>query len=183
MEKLILTLFVLFGVLACKKEPEVLPMDDNELITTVELVFTDPLNNTVSFKFRDLDGDSRTAPESFDTLKLARNTDYSIEIHVGDESKGSLEDITEDIEEEADVHLFVYRPKPASLLAMQIIDKDKNALPVGLKANAKTQYVPGNGFLQVMLKHQPPLNGKVVKTGDEEVGSTDLDLSFPLVIK
>jgi len=54
---------------------------------------------------------------------------------------------------------------------------------VGLKAKAKTQYFPGSGSLQVLLKHQPPLNGKVVKTGDEEAGSTDLDLSFPLIIK
>jgi hypothetical protein len=47
----------------------------------------------------------------------------------------------------------------------------------------KTQYIPGSGFLQVLLKHQPPLNGKKVKTGDENAGSTDLDLSFPLIIK
>ncbi|MEY3918790.1 MAG: hypothetical protein RLZZ132_1127, partial [Bacteroidota bacterium] len=90
---------------------------------------------------------------------------------------------TEDIIEESDVHLFVYRPNPISLLAMQITDTDKNALPVGLKVKAKTQYFPGSGKLQVLLKHQPPLNGKVVKTGDEEAGSTDLDISFPVVIK
>jgi hypothetical protein len=34
-----------------------------------------------------------------------------------------------------------------------------------------------------MLKHHPPLNGIIVKTGDEGAGSTDLDLSFPVVIK
>jgi len=52
-----------------------------------------------------------------------------------------------------------------------------------LTAKAKTQYFPGTGVLQVLLKHQPPLNGKIVKTGDEEAGSTDLDLSFPVIIK
>ena len=177
-------LFLSFvALLSCKKEAEIEPTDDNELITTVELIFTDGANVSKSFKFRDIDGDSRTAPEAFDTLKLAKNTDYTVEIKIGDESKGTLADITEDIKSESDVHLFVYRPNPASLLAMQITDTDKNALPVGLKAKAKTQYFPGSGKLQVLLKHQPPLNGKVVKTGDEETGSTDLDISFPVVIK
>jgi hypothetical protein len=183
MYKFLLSIVIIVGFLACKREPEVLPTDDNELITTVELVFTDPLNVAHSFKFRDVDGDSRTQPEAFDTLKLSRNTEYKVAIYIGDESKGTLVDITKDIEEESDVHLFVYRPNPVSLLALQIVDVDKNALPIGLNAKAKTQYFPGSGFLQVMLKHQPPLNGKVVKTGEEEVGSTDLDLSFPLVIK
>jgi hypothetical protein len=182
MKKLVIFLFI-FSFFSCKREPDVLPTDDNELITTVELVFTDAATISRSFKFRDLDGDSRTAPEAFDTLKLARNTEYRVEIRIGDESKGSLEDITGDIEDESDVHLFVYRPIPASLLAVQITDLDKYALPVGLKATVKTQYIPGSGFLQVLLKHQPPLNGKKVKTGDENAGSTDLDLSFPLVIK
>jgi hypothetical protein len=182
MNKLLALLFIL-SLFSCKKEPEVLPTDDNELITTVELVFTDAANVSRSFKFRDLDGDSRTKPESFDTLKLARNTDYTVKILIGDESKGSLDDITEDIKDESDVHLFVYRPTPVSLLAIQITDLDKNALPVGLLAKAKTQYIPGTGFLQILLKHQPMLNGKVVKTGDEDAGSTDLDLSFPVIIK
>ena len=183
MKKTFFSLLVLVSFLACKKDPEVLPTDDNELITTVELVFTDPANVAHSFTFRDIDGDSRTAPEAFDTLKLSRNTEYTVAIHIGDESKGTLEDITSGIAEESDVHLFVYRPNPVSLLAIQITDVDKNALPIGLNAKAKTQYFPGSGLLQVMLKHQPPLNGKVVKTGDEDLGSTDLDLSFPLIIK
>lgn len=170
-------------LLSCKKEVEIEPTDDNELITTVELIFTDAANVSKSFKFKDRDGDSRTAPEAFDTLKLARNTDYTLEIKIGDESKGALVDITEDIKTESDVHLFVYRPNPISLLAIQITDADKNALPVGLTAKAKSQYFPGAGKLQVLLKHQPPLNGKIVKTGDEEAGSTDLDLSFPVIIK
>lgn len=183
MKQLFFSLLVLVGILACKKDLEVEPTDDNELITTVELVFTDAASVSRSFKFRDIDGDSRTKPEAFDTLQLARNTDYTVAIYIGDESKGSLEDITEDILEESDVHLFVYKPMPASLLSVQITDSDKNGLPVGLKATAKTQYVAGSGVLQLLLKHQPPLNGRTVKTGDEDAGSTDLDLSFPIVIK
>lgn len=183
MKQLFFSLLVLVGILACKKDPEVEPTDDNELITTVELVFTDAASVSRSFKFRDIDGDSRTKPEAFDTLQLARNTDYTVAIYIGDESKGSLEDITEDILEESDVHLFVYKPMPASLLSVQITDSDKNGLPVGLKATAKTQYAAGSGVLQLLLKHQPPLNGRTVKTGDEDAGSTDLDLSFPILIK
>lgn len=176
-----LLLVVLF--FSCKKEGEIEPTDDNELITTIELVFTDAANVSRSFMFRDLDGDVRTPPESFDTLKLARNTEYKLSVLVSDESKGSKQDITASIKEESDVHLFVYKSMPISLLSIQLVDVDKNALPVGLNAKAKTQYFPGSGLLQVLLKHQPPLNGKVMKTGDEEAGSTDVDISFPLVIR
>lgn len=181
--KQILAFFLALSFLSCKKEGEIEPTDDNELITTVELVFTDPVNVSRSFQFRDLDGDVRTPPEAFDTLKLVRNTEYKLSVFVSDESKGTKQDITESIKQESDVHLFVYRPNPISLLSIQLSDVDKNALPVGLNANVKTQYVPGVGLLRVLLKHQPPLNGKVVKTGDEEAGSTDVDLSFPIVIR
>jgi hypothetical protein len=176
-------LLLLTSLFSCKKENGIEPTDDNELITTVELVFTDPGNISRTFRFRDLDGDVRTPPEAFDTLRLVRNTEYKIAVLVSDESKGTKQDITASIKEEGDVHLFVYKAKPVSLLAIQLVDLDKYALPVGLNATAKTQYFPGNGLLQVLLKHQPPLNGKLVKTGDEDAGSTDLDVSFPVLIR
>lgn len=166
---------------ACKKD-EIIPTDDNELITTVDLTFTDAYKKTTTFSFQDKDGDARTAPEKFDQIVLDKNMNYSLEIHVYDETKNPKQDITEQIKLESDVHLFVFKIDPASLLSLKAIDKDKNGLPIGLLSSATTQNV-GTGKLNLLLKHQPPINGKVVKTGNEAGGSSDIDLIFDIVIK
>jgi hypothetical protein len=41
----------------------------------------------------------------------------------------------------------------------------------------------GTGKFNVLLKHQPVLNGVKVKTGQEAGGSTDIDLSFDVEVK
>ena len=91
--------------------------------------------------------------------------------------------ITKEIENEGDVHLFVYKATPVGLLNHKTKDLDKNGLALGLKGEVKSQYAGGNGKFSVVLKHQPPVNGKATKDGSEEAGSTDLDIEFPVTIK
>lgn len=177
----ILTFSFLF--LQCKKQDDVVPTDDNELITTVQLIFTDSNNQSSTFSFQDKDGDPKTTPDKFDKITLNKNTDYTLSIKVFDETKSPMLDITKQIEEESDAHLFVFKINPASLLSIQASDLDKNGKAIGLKSKGKSQYVPGNGKFRLILKHQPPINGKIVKTGDEDGGSTDVDLEFDLIIK
>ena len=62
------------------------------------------------------------------------------------------------------------------------MDKDKNGLPIGLSASVLTQSTAGTGKLNLLLKHQPELNGVKVKTGQEAGGSTDIDLLFDVEI-
>lgn len=180
--KLYIVLFLSVTLFACKKDPAVEPTDDNELITTVELQFTNSKNVTKTFAFQDLDANSITPPDKFETVVLDANENYDMEVKVYDESRKPRVDVTEKIEEDAEAHLFVYKITPASLFSLKAKDKDKNYLPVGLKNTGKTQG-KGVGKLHVILKHQPPANGKRTKTGDEEVGSTDIDLEFKLEVK
>jgi len=68
--------FVLFLILfslhfSCKKD-EVVPTDDNELITTVDLTFTDSNKKVSTFSFQDKDGDAKTPPEKFDKIVLEK---------------------------------------------------------------------------------------------------------------
>jgi hypothetical protein len=79
--------------------------------------------------------------------------------------------------------LFVFKSNPLSLLSVQIKDLDKKGMPIGLLSEIKSQFVAGSGKFNVILKHQPPVNGKAVKTGNEEGGSTDVDVTFPVIIK
>ena len=177
--------FLVFSLLflQCKKQEDVHPTDDNELITTVQLVFTDANNQSTTFTFQDKDGDPKTAPEKFEKITLNKNADYTLAIKILNESVSPADDITKEIEAESDSHLFVYKVNPTTLLNILPTDLDKNGKPIGLKAKGKTQFVAGTGKFRLILKHQPPVNGKNTKTGDEEGGSTDVDLEFYLIVK
>ena len=95
--------------LQCKKQEDVDPTDDNELITTVQLIFTDAANQSTTFTFQDKDGDPKTAPEKFEKITLNKNTDYTLAIKILNESVSPADDITKEIEAEIDSHLFVYK--------------------------------------------------------------------------
>jgi hypothetical protein len=183
MKKYLPILLVSLLFTSCKKD-EVEPTDDNELITRVELKFTDiTAKSTLTYTFQDKDGDPKTAPEKFDKIVLNKGVTYSVSIGVYDDTKSPVMDITQEINEEADVHLFVYKTTPASLLTTTILDKDKNGLPIGLSSSILTQSTAGTGKLNLLLKHQPELNGVKVKTGQEAGGSTDIDLTFDVEVK
>ena len=182
MRKLLVFLCILSISFSCKKE-DLEPVDDNELITTVDLTFTDSNKKVNTFSFQDKDGDAKTPPEKFDKIVLDKNMNYSLEINVYDETKNPKANITEQIKLESDVHLFVFKIDPASLFSLKAIDKDKNGLPIGLLSSGSTQNTVGSGKLNLVLKHQPPINGKAVKTGNEAGGSSDIDLVFDLSIK
>jgi hypothetical protein len=167
----------------CKKDEHLHPHDDNELITRVDLIFTDSANKSTTFSFQDKDGDSRTSPEKFDKIVLSKDQTYTLKIEVYDDTKSPVENISDEILEEADVHLFVFKSNPTGLLTTTLTDKDKNSLPIGLESTVKTAATAGKGTYQVILKHQPELNGVKVKTGREEGGSTDIDLSFEVEVQ
>ena len=56
------------------------------------------------------------------------------------------------------------------------------AFPVGLVAKVTTK-ATGTGTLRIILRHQPPVNGKPVKDGTEIPGSSDMDLTFDVEVK
>ena len=69
------------------------------------------------------------------------------------------------------------------IVKQEVLDKDKNGLPIGLSSSILTQSTAGTGKLNLLLKHQPELNGVSVKTGQEAGGSTDIDLTFDVEVK
>lgn len=167
---------------ACDKANEPEPGDENELITTVTLRFTE-LGNTAAqtFTYRDSDGDGGQAPTKFDAIVLKANTMYMVAIDFLDESKTPASSITEEIAKEKDEHLVVYTPAPATLLTYTATDKDSRNFPLGLAGTAKTG-AAGTGKLKVQLRHQPPVNGQPVKNGTIMPGSDDVNLDFNLTV-
>lgn len=165
---------------ACKKDDDELPeVEENELITTLKLKFTNKAaaNDVKTFSWKDTDGPGGNAPV-IEQIVLEANKSYTLSIdEVWNEAASPAEDVREEIADDADDHLFVYKPAPAGLLSITITDKDVNNLPIGLTADAVTA-AAGTGTLQIVLRHQPN-----VKNGTETPGSTDLDATFAVKIQ
>lgn len=167
------------GFSACKKDKPLPDVNEEELITTVRLKFTNTANSADVriFTARDLDGDGGQAPV-VDQINLTSNATYNFEIsEILNETEDPVEDIKAEVAEENDEHLIVYNANPSGLLAITVTDKDANNLAVGLQGTASTATI-GSGTLNVKLKHQP--DG--TKNGTEAPGSTDFDFTFPVSI-
>jgi hypothetical protein len=180
MKKNKLILFLSAAILtlqACKKDsdlpklPE--PINEPEVITSLTLTFTDSANasNIITANFIDNDGDGGNQPSTFDTIKLKSNTTYFTSLSIFNSIVN--EEITSEIVEEDNDHLFIYKPTGLDL-AINVTDHDSNIppLPIGLKSKWRTGNT-GNGTMQIILKHQPG-----IKDGTEAPGDTDVDLNF-----
>lgn len=173
-------IFLALIIGSCKEDepkPNNPPSNETELITTVILELTDSITQqTKIFKFKDLDGEGGNNPSVFDTIRLDTNRVYFTNIVLLDESKNPIDTISNEVEEEKNDHLFVFNSS-SSLIQVKITDKDDNNLPIGLKSKWKT-FGRTTSSISVALKHQPN-----IKTGDANLGETDIDINFPLIIK
>jgi hypothetical protein len=157
-------------------EPE--PADENELITTINLKFTESgMTTAQTFTYRDTDGDGGQAATRFDRIVLKPNKTYDLAVELLDESKTPAADVTEEVQEKSDEHLFVYAVSPATLGTYTYGDKDAKNLPIGLKGTFKTN-AAGVGKLKVQLRHQPN-----AKDGTPTPGSDDVNLDFDLTVQ
>ena len=168
-----------FLLTACKKD-EPSPVEDNELITTLRLTFTEGSNKLV-YTIKDLDGDGGKPPIA-DIIKLAANKTYSVTTEFLDETKMPIVNTTLEVEKESAEHLVVFEQSPATIMTITRTDKDSRNFEVGLKATAKT-VAAANGSLKVTLRHQPEVGGKPVKNGPIAPGATDFEGSFLVEVK
>jgi hypothetical protein len=162
---------------ACKPdEPE--DQNEEEVITTMNLYFTDTASKqTTKFQAKDPDGDGGQAL-TVDTIKLDANKFYTLRVEFLNEIENPAENITEEVEEESDVHLVTYTPSPASLMNITVTDKDAEQRPIGIQSNVNTTGVASGG-LKVMLSHYASSTDKTNNTGRE----TDIEVDFKVVLK
>ena len=106
-------LVTLIALGACKKDDNEVntptPTNDEELITTVTLHFHEMgnMDNHVMASFKDVDGVGGNDP-IIDTIKIDTNTTYMVSVELLDESTSDVVDITAEVKDEADEHLFCY---------------------------------------------------------------------------
>lgn len=180
--------FVLFVALlagACKKNEEnVAPTDDNEAITTATLTLTSQTTpvQTVTATVENL---NTNADFSRASLTLRANTTYTGAISLLDKTKTPTLDVSAEVKDEANEHLFVYTFTPATgspaSMTVTATDKDTNPAPgpylIGLSTQVRTG-AAGSGKLKVVLRHQPN-----AKNGTATPGTDDLNTDFNVTIQ
>jgi hypothetical protein len=161
------------GVVAgCKKDKD----DDNEeeLITTVTLGFQEVGTTTVrTFTFRDLDGPGGAAPSLFEPIVLAPGKTYDMAVLLLNETETPPEDITEEVEEEADDHQFYFVPSGVNV-SISNLNTDADGLPLGTTSRWTTT-TASVGTVKIVLKHKPGIKaaGDPITKGD-----TDIELDW-----
>ena len=187
------TVFDLNWDITIMDDPEAPPCEnEEEIIDKVTLTFTptgggDPIVVVAS----DPDGPGPLDLEAEDIV-LDESTEYELTLTLENTIEG--EDITEEIREEDDEHMFFFAWTDAVFRSpdgdgnfdnrddsVNYNDQDENGLPVGLSTNWTTECVEEalSGTFRLVLKHQPDIKS-ATSTADD--GGTDLDLPFNISV-
>ncbi len=182
-------------VVSCSDDddPEPEENEEEEVISEVVLTFTpDDGGDAVVATWFDADGDGPNDP-TIDEIELIEDETYILTITLANTLGTEVEDITAEIDEEADEHMFFFsftegifedpegdgnvdnRADP-----INYEDEDGNGFPVGLTTEW-TAGEHGEGEFTVVLKHQP--DGLKTETSGTADGGTDVNITFPLHVE
>lgn len=194
--RLLSVVLLLMFLSACKEDNPAQPdpggAGEEELITTVTVTLIEQVTtgtpDTVTVQFQDLDGDGGDAP-TIGTLTLKAGTTYSGAVELLNEAENPAEDITEEVQAEAEAHQFFFEATGdiAGRVTIDYADKESdygdNAtgddLQVGLKFTLTvTAGDAASGEFNVVLSHfdEDP------KNGTDRSDETDVDINFPVDI-
>ncbi len=165
----------------CKKDNPT-PVNEEELITTVQLIFQEVGGmSSDTFSFRDIDGVGGIAAVT-DSIILKKDTRYIVQTRVLNETTSPADNITEEILEEGTEHQFFYQSTPADFINnFEYLDEDDNGFPIGLEFGCNTKNAAAKGTLRVTLRHEPVKDAANVINNDitNANGETDIEIDFP----
>ncbi len=182
-------------VISCSDDdgPSMDDDEEEETISEVVLTFTPTGDgDVVTATWFDADGEGSGEP-TIDKIELVEGTEYTLTMELANTLVDPDEDITAEIDEEAEEHMFFFAftqnifadPTGDGNVdnrsdALNYNDLDDNDFPIGLSttwtAGAHTE---STGEFTVILKHQPDLK---TASSDATVGGTDVDITFPIDI-
>ncbi len=183
----IISLLLVLTFLGSCKTDDPVPENPEELITTLNMVFTPHGGGTsVTFQFQDLDGDGGNPP-LITGGNLTAQTEYHATLVLLNESVFPIADITEEILDEAEDHQFFFQTTVLGLgtqLLHSYDDMDSNGFPIGI-VNTFTTHDPASGILIVTLRHKPNKTATGIGNGDitNAGGETDIEVEFPVMIQ
>lgn len=157
---------------SCEKDAE--DPNEEELITTVRLTFTEVGGTgTVStFVFKDLDGEGGAAPSVFNDIVLTPSKTYNMSITLLNESVSPAEDITTEVSSEGVDHQLYFTPSAANV-TISNLNNDAAGLPLGLTSTWTTG-IASTGTVTITLKHKPGIKaaGDAITKGDTDIQLT-----------
>ncbi len=183
--KNIITIAILaISVTSCIKNdddgtPEI--VNQEEVITTVQLILVPEQGETITLRAVDTDGDSGpNEPVITVSGNLLASTSYTGMVQFLNETESPAENITAEVAEEADEHQVFYIPSSGLNASITYGDFDNNNNPLGTEIDLQTG-ATSSGNLTITLRHEPakPNDGTLVNAG----GETDVAVTFPVVIE
>lgn len=192
-------LFATMLLVSCSDDPT--PANDGELITTLRITLTPLEGNNIVIEFIDEDGPGAGVGQFYqdgevvEGITLPGNSLFTATIEFLNESEEPAEDITEEVQGEADDHQVFFLLGPAALQESLIITygdieddylENGSELPVGL-VNAVATFTDATGTLTVVLVHEPNKNATGASDGiyNEQLvgGDEDIRVAFPVTIQ
>ncbi len=178
------TLFMMLFTACGDDEPDdPEPPNEEELITTLNFTLTpDDGGDAVVFSFQDLDGDGGELPTLTEGV-LTANTTYIGSVELLNELDDPAENITTEVEEEAEEHQFFYQSTVTGVM-VEYDDTDVNGNPVGISSLLTTMDA-ATGTLTIVLRHEPNKDASGVSTGDitNAGGETDIEVTFNVEVQ
>ncbi len=164
-------------------DPE--PVNEEELITTVRVTFTNTQNasDVAVATFTDIDGPGGNDGTTVNPT-LSANSTYTVTIEFINESETPAEDITEEVEEEDLDHQVFFLPGSGLNFTYAYGDEDSQGNPLGLTGTGTTG-AASTGTLQVVLLHEPNKDATGASEGDptNAGGEEDIRVSFTVTIQ
>ncbi len=159
-----------------KTDPE--PVNEEEVITTFQITLASTGAHPVTLKFFDVDGEQGSIePVITVSGSLKASTLYTAIIELKNETTNPAINVSEEVAEEADDHLFCF-DSSAPNVVIDYEDEDSNGLPLGLVSSWQTA-AAGETSVTVALRHQAG-----TKTGEcPGAGETDVEVTFDLLVE
>lgn len=162
--------------------------DDHDVITTVRMSLTTMgQNDTTDYTWEDIDGIGGNNPNRIDTVFLKAGKMYSGMLSLTNRAMNPAEDLTAKISSEANQHQFFYTlintsAPSSSLGSVTITDRDGRNLPLGLNfsIDIDSARAGSSGTMRVTLYHYQNTSEK---NGTGPASETDLEVSFPVVVR
>ncbi|WP_375239509.1 type 1 periplasmic binding fold superfamily protein [Aurantibacter sp.] len=174
--KLLNVLAILLLTFSCSSDDDMnpLPVNEEELITTVKVVLTHATSSTVTLTYTDLDGDGSGLAVIDVDGDFDANTNYTGTVQFLNETESPAEDITLEVEQEADEHQVFYTFENALNITAAATDVDGNNNLLGLEFSFNTG-AASSGAFTLTLRHEPTKpNFGLSDAG----GETDVEVTF-----
>ncbi len=185
----LLSAALLLTFASCKKDDDTPAPVEQELITTVKLNIGPAISNLTPyvFTYKVENGFNNTTPGivQIDTVRLLAGTDYFAYVDIYNEKANPVDTTTNEILAERNAHLFFYISSPATGAGSVSITTGTGSKDfAGNPFNQQIQMVAGTsgrGQLRVVLIHEP--TNKNAATPDAAGGETDVDVTFPVIVR